>query len=56
MMVMLTYTITNVALLCCLAGVVGSTAKRITIKMEDIKQSGEFVVFGSIFSWVLRDF
>jgi hypothetical protein len=54
--VLITYTITNVALLCCLAGVVGAATKRITTKSSNEKKATEKPLVNAIFLGFTRGF
>ena len=54
--VMLTYTISNVALLCCLAGVIGAATRRITAKPAEQRTLDEKPVFNAVFTGVTRGF
>ena len=52
--VLLTYTISNVALLCCLAGVIGAATRRITAKSSEQRKFDEKPAFTAIFTGVTR--
>lgn len=54
--VLLTYTISNVAILCCMAGVIGAATRRITAKATEQRKFDEKPVFSAIFTGVTRGF
>lgn len=59
-MVFVTYTVTNVAILCCLAGIIGSTSNLFLILKKKAKNGeypdGEYNTSNPIFAGILRGF
>lgn len=53
---MLTYTITNVALLCCLSGVIGAATRRVTARASELRKFDEKPPVTTLFSGVTRGF
>lgn len=54
--VLITYTISNVALLCCISGVIGAATRRITAKASEQRKLDEKPIFSAIFTGVTRGF
>ena len=55
-MVLVAYTVTNVALLCCTAGIVGAATRRITAKSAVREKLREKPLFNTVFSGIMRGF
>ncbi|HCE58282.1 MAG TPA: hypothetical protein DER09_10745 [Prolixibacteraceae bacterium] len=54
--VMITYTISNVALLCCVAGVIGAATRRVTARASELRKYDDKPVFNAVFTGVTRGF
>jgi hypothetical protein len=54
--VMITYTITNVALLCCLSGIIGAATRRVTSKLSELRKFDEKPAVTTLFTGITRGF
>lgn len=54
--VMITYTISNVAILCCLAGVIGAATRRVTARTSELRKYDDKPVLNAVFTGVTRGF